>query len=534
MKKRFIPLLITFIIGLIYFYFVLPPLNPTAFSFWVFVALLTVTFLVLNASSKAFENVQVLIEGRVPKSVGKEEIAIISAVGTILGLILLINFFMSPIFISNKYATRIAVDDDKEFTEDVKTVDPTKLPVIDKASSMRLGDRVMGRMPDLVSQFYVSTLYTQINYNNDIVRVTPLEYSDIFKVIANRKNGIEGYIKVNSVTGEADLVRLEEGMKYMNSAIFNKNLDRSLRFSYPTKIFGAKAFEIDDDGNPYWIVPTLKYNGINIRAEVNGAIILDPITGESDFYEVDNVPEWVDHVYPSSLVLEQVNDWGTYTNGFFNSLFGQRGVVVTTQGYNYTVMNDDVYLYTGITSVISDESNIGFILTNLRTKQTSYYAAPGAEEFSAMNSAQGQVQQMNYNSTFPLLVNINNKPTYFVSLKDNAGLVKMFAFVDVADYQKVVVTDSSFGIEEAIKNYMGDEDVIVGNETNTETIEVVDITSAIISGNTFYYILDSNDNVYKVNLIVNESLLPFVKIGDSITIEYNESSTINIINSIER
>src|SRR5574344_2672981 len=144
---------------------------------------------------------------------------------------------------------------------------------------------------------------------------------------------------------------------------------------------------------------------------------------------------------------------GEYKNGFINSLFGQKGIVQTTDGYNYTIQNDDVYLYTGITSINSDESNIGFVLTNLRTKETKFYAVPGAEEYSAMDSAKGQVQQMSYTATFPLLINLNNKPTYLISLKDNAGLVKLYAFVDVADYQKVVATDASKGITEAAKLY---------------------------------------------------------------------------------
>jgi hypothetical protein len=179
----------------------------------------------------------------------------------------------------------------------------------------------------------------------------------------------------------------------------------------------------------------MKYVGIGLIRDVDGVVILDPITGKSNYYDVKDVPTWVDHVYDASLIIEQADDWGKYSNGFWNSIFGQKDVVATTEGYNYLAMKDDIYLYTGITSVLADESNLGFILTNLRTKETKFYSVPGAEEFSAMASAEGQVQQMKYNASFPLLINLNNKPTYLMSLKDNAGLVKMYAFVDVADYQ---------------------------------------------------------------------------------------------------
>ena len=214
-------------------------------------------------------------------------------------------------------------------------------------------------------------------------------------------------------------------------------------------------------------------------------IIFNPVTGEGTKYALKDVPSWVDHVYPSDLIIEQVNDWGLYEKGFLNSIFGQKGVVATTTGYNYIAMNDDIYLYTGVTSVSSDESNIGFILTNLRTKETHFYEVSGAEEYSAMASAEGQVQQMKYKSTFPLLINLNNKPTYLMSLKDNAGLVKMYAFVDVVDYQNVVVTDAKHGIEVAAKNYLGNDINTVGEEF-TEDIIISKINTSVIDGTSYY------------------------------------------------
>jgi len=441
----------------------------------------------------------------------------------------------SPFFNSKAYYNRINITEDAEFVDDVGQVDFNALPLLDKASSQKLGDRVMGQMPELVSQFDVSNLYTQINFNNSIVRVTPLEYNGMIKYFTNRKDGIKGYITVNSVTGESDLVKLEQGMKYMPSAYFFENLYRKLRISYPTTIFGSECFETDDDGNPYWVIPTIKYSGVGLREEITGVVILNPITGESTKYDVKDVPTWVDHVYSAELIIEQVNDWGLYKNGYLNSIFGQKNVVQTTTGYNYTVMNDDVYLYTGITSALADEANIGFILTNLRTKETKFYSVPGAEEYSAMASAEGQVQQMNYAATFPLLINLNNKPTYLMSLKDNAGLVKMYALVDVSDYQKVVVTEVSEGIQKAVENYLGDSKLEVDNDKLLNKQIVVDkITSANIDGNTYYYILDKKDNKYKVSIKVAQDILPFLIPGDQVKIYYSQEKELVDILSIER
>ncbi|MDD3392226.1 MAG: hypothetical protein PHE54_01650, partial [Bacilli bacterium] len=447
-------------------------------------------------------------------------------------IIFIINFILSPLFLSKTYSQRIVINEDTNFNVDVEKVDFNALPIIDRASSIKLGDRVMGQMPELVSQFDVSDLYTQINYNNDIVRVTPLEYNDIFKYFANRDTGIQGYITVNSVTGEASLTKLDDGLRYMDSAIFSEDLNRKLRFSYPTKIFGEKSFELDNDGNPYWVVPVIKYHGIGIREEVVEVIILNPITGDSTLYSLNEVPSWVDHVYSADLIIDQVNDWGQYKNGFFNSIFGQQGVVVTTDGYNYTVMNDDVYLYTGITSAVADESNIGFILTNMRTKETNYYAVSGAEEYSAMASAEGQVQQMNYTSTFPLLINLNDKPTYFVSLKDNAGLVKMYGLVDVENYQKVTVIDSSLGINKLVQTYLADEEVSE-DSLISKNITIKTITSAIIDSNTYYYITDTNDNKYRISIEIDEDIIPFLKVNDQITIGYLTEETVTNIKTIK-
>ena len=358
------------------------------------------------------------------------------------------------------------------------------------------------------------------------MRVTPLEYNSVIKWFTNKNDGIPGYITVDSVDGEAKLVRLDKGMKYVPSALFSENLYRKLRFKYLTTNFGEISFEIDNEGNPYWIVPTISYTGVGLKAKVTGVIIMDPITGESKKYEMGNVPTWVDVAYSADLIIEQLNNWGTYKNGFWNSIFGQKGVVSTTEGYNYLAMNDDIYLYTGITSVVSDESNLGFVLSNMRTGETKYYKVPGAEEYSAMHSAEGQVQDMGYSSTFPLLINLNNKPTYLVSLKDSSGLVKMYGFVDVADYQKVVVTDASKGIEVAANNYLNStKSEIKEDELIVKEIEVKSINVANISGYSYYYIVDSNDIKYKASITLSDNL-PFVKIGDKLKIAYLKEKNI--------
>ncbi len=518
--------IITLIIGLIYFYFVLPPINPQSFAFWIFVFVLAFVFMIAYSS---FTTVVTLRTRTLPKL----PLYVIGGIVGISLLIIIVNFILSPLFNAKSYAKRIVVNENANFTEDVAPVNFNALPLLDKDSSQRLGDKVMGQMPELVSQFEVSSLYTQINFNDKIMRVTPLEYASIIKYFTNRNEGVKGYITVNSVSGDTELVKLEQGMKYMPSALFFENLQRKLRLQYPTAIFGKEEFEIDNEGNPYWIVPVMKYTGVGLKRDVESVIILDPITGKSTKYKVVDVPTWVDHVYSADLLIEQVDDWGKYRGGFFNSIFGQKNVVKTTTGYNYTVMNDDVYLYTGVTSAAMDQSILGFILSNMRTKETKFYPAPGAEESSAMASAVGQVQQMNYKATFPLLINLNNKPTYLISLKDNAGLVKMYAFVDVEDYQKVVVTDVAEGIEVAAKNYLGGIE-ITNQDAITKEIKIASITSAMIDGTSYYYVTDQEGKQYKASIKINTDLFPFLHVNDTVTITYNKESAVTEITKIEK
>ena len=530
MKKNRIWLssIITVILAAIIYYIFYPPINLQNFQFWIFLIVILTIYIIINSFLGVSSNLLNLLKGRRTTFKWKEE-KILLLVPMIIVSILIINSILSPFFQAKSYYQRIKIDTG-DFEKEVTEVNFQKLPLLDRASTLKIGDRTMGQMSELVSQFDVSNQYTQINYKDEIIRVTPLEYSNIIKWFTNRKEGIKAYITVNSTTGKANLIKLKKGMHYVPSGRFNENLYRKLQFSYPTKNFDSVNFEIDNKGNPYWIASVVKYWGVGLKREVTGAVIFNPISGKSKYYSKEKIPTWVDHVYEADLILEEVSDWGKYQKGFLNSIISQKGVVETTTGYNYLAQDNDIYLYTGITSVIQDESNIGFILTNLRTKETKYYSVAGAEEYSAMDSAKGQVQQMNYTSTFPLLINLKGRPTYLVSLKDNAGLVKMYGFVDVVDYQKVVVTDASKGIEKAAENYLS-EIVEDTDETarNQKEITIKDIKTAQIDGNTYYYIIDQENQKYKVSIQKDKTNLPFISINDKITIQYNkEENVINI------
>ena len=543
----FLKWLITILILAVLYYFLLPPLNFRAIQFWQFLLYAILIIVVINL----FDGLRTLfasfdlnesIFNHNPSGIkaffgrlSRPFKAALLAVTCILLLFLIGVIIGQPLFNATRYRDLITVQDGN-FSEDVAEISMSSIPVVDRDSAQRLGQRTLGEMSDLVSQFEIENYYTQINYQGGPVRVTPLTYGDPVKWLYNQSTGIPAYIMVDMVTQETTLVRLEEGIKYSPGEYFFRDLERHLRFHYPTKIFDNVSFEIDDNGTPYWIAPTISYRiGLWDGKDIGGAVLVNAVTGQCQYYDISQVPTWVDQVYFSNLVIEQMNYNGKYRSGFFNSFIGQRGVLKTTDGYNYIAINDDVYLYTGMTSVTGDQSNVGFVLVNLRTKETHYYEVPGAEEYSAMASAEGMVQNLKYKATFPLLLNISDRPTYFMSLKDDAGLVKMYAFVDVEQYQ-VVGTGST--VDEAKADYttkLRNENVeLTPSETNTLSGVIEDIHGVVIEGNTYYYFTLSGREEIFAAPISSYSALPFLKAGDPVSFTYTVSGDICEVASMKK
>lgn len=514
-----------------YYWLVLPPINLQSKDFWSFVTFVIIISVVINAFSQV---IQLIKDNKNPtkvagiprfslKALGKPIKLALVAVLTIAVLSGFASLVGAEIFNARGYNQLITMTDG-DFTEDVAEIKQEQIPVVDRGTATRLGQRKLGEMADLVSQFEIEEIYTQINFKGKPVRVTPLMYGDIIKWFNNQSEGIPAYITVDMTTQETELVRLKEGIKYSESEYFMRDLNRALRFKYPTKIFDNISFEIDDNGTPYWVASVIDFKiGFWSGSDIDGAVLMNAQTGESTYYKLDEVPTWVDQVFDSYMIEEQLMYNGKYRSGFFNSIFGQRGVLQPTDGYNYLALDDDVYLYTGMTSVTSDESNVGFVLVNLRTKATKFYTIPGAEEYSAMSSAEGQVQHLGYSATFPLLLNVSERPTYFMSLKDSAGLVKMYAFVDVNQYQ-IVGTGNS--VESARADYVSKlktENVTDAPETETNEITGVieKINSAVVDGNTVYYLkLENDENVYTA-IITKSDLLPFASKGQTVKITVN-------------
>ncbi|MBQ4282886.1 MAG: CvpA family protein [Lachnospira sp.] len=446
MKAKLIAIatIVVLLVAGLYYYIVLPPINIHAPGFWGFVIFIAVvaTIAVACAAIKGTKTVYKPnkkgkgatqgTEIEYKSTAGQYAFYASIAVTLILVAIFLIGSLLSSELVNaSKYQKLMSVET-REFEEDIKEVSYDKIPILDKQSATNVGNRVMGSMVDMVSQFEVTNLYTQINYGGKPVRVSPLTYGGVIKWFTNQAEGIPAYIKIDMATQNAECVRLTEGMKYTEGDHFNRNIYRHLRFNYPTYMFDNINFEIDEEGTPCWICPVKKYNvGLFGGVTIGRVVICNAITGECTDYDISEVPEWVDKVYSAEMLIGLYDYHGTLKHGYWNSVLSQKDCLQTTDGYNYVAMEDDVWVYTGVTSVGQDESNVGFVLMNQRTMETRYYEVAGAEEYSAMSSAEGKVQHLGYTATFPLVLNVGGEPTYFMALKDSAGLVKSYAMLNI-------------------------------------------------------------------------------------------------------
>ncbi len=520
-----------------------PAINIHSVDFWtfVFIVILLPIFLVCWVKQKQYRTGT----KEVVKNEGKAKTwRVLSFVPIAVVVLVAIGAVMSmAIFPGNaeKYSNVLKTDT-LEFAQDIKEVNYNEIPVIDRDSAILLGNREMGSIPEYVSQFEVSNLYSQINYQGTPVRVSPLGYADLFKWFTNREGGIPAYALVNMTTQDAEIVRLGDSpIYYSQSEPLVRNIDRHVQLKYPFYMFDEKSFEIDEDGHPWWICPVKDFTiGLFGGQTISRVVLCDATTGETQDLAVEECPEWVDRVFPAELLIQQYNWWGAYNNGWFNSFLGQEGVVRTTPGtdgtlgYNYIAKDDDVWVYTGVTSATADNSIIGFVLVNQRTQESHFYSVSGATEDSAMDSAEGQVQNLRYTSTFPLLINVSNQPTYFMALKDGAGLVKKFAMIDIQRYQNVAVGDTVADTQKAYEALLATNGVVAEGEGGTTDVVTVkgtirSMNQAVIEGNTHFYLTVEGEDGSIFDFAL-PGLLDIVgyKVGDEINFTYVEAAGSNV------
>ena len=529
-KSLLIALVVTAVFGFLYFYFQLPAINIHSGDFYVFIILLCAVFgacTLLLSGAQASSAREWVTTARKRAAVPFYIVCLclaVAIVGTVIGW---------KIFRARDYAGLLPIEDG-DFASEVAEISFDQIPMLDSDSANVLATRRLGELADLVSQFEVNPESYQINYHDRPVRVTYLNYGDVFKWWNNQRNGIPAYLVIDMVTQEVSVERLDEGIRYSPSEYFFRDIDRYLRFKYPTKMFSDVNFEVNEEGEPYWVATVVtKRVGLFGGEDAIGAVLVNAVTGESEYLDIEEVPMWVDRVFTAELILEQYNYYGLYHGGFWNSLFGQSGCTESTDYYNYIAQDDDVWLYTGITSVTGDRGNIGFILVNQRTKEARYYPCAGAEESSAMASAMGAVQQYSYQATAPLLLNTGGQPTYFMALKDASQLVKMYAMVNVQQYN-IVATGNS--VDECVENY---EELLVqngiingslpgsaGEASETLAARVEEVRSAVIDGNTVFYLSFEDEEGWFTISAADCPEAAILSPGDRVTVTFSPAEDV--------
>lgn len=561
--KIVLSLLCSAVFAGILFYFMLPALNFKSYDLYIYLGAIVASYVVFNA---LFSNV-----------FGKPEYvpyvkrrAIVP--GIIIAVLLVavgIGYLVScEFFRASSYSKIISVDTDSNFSEDVEeqTADSfSEIPKLDEDTAAQLAARALGALKDIgsVSQFTIAPENSQINYQGKPYRVVPLQYADIIKWLVNTRDGFPGYVMVNMADESTNFVELKDGsIRYSAYEHFNKLLKRHLRFEFPTYLFADATFEVNDDGNPFWICARLdKTIGLFGGTDVIGIVLVDAVSGECIEYSMDQLKDdpnlqWIDRVYDSDLIVQQYNYYGKYQKGFWNSLLGQKDVIKTTDGYNYIAKNDDVWMYTGVTSVTSDQSIIGFVLVNQRTKEADFYNVTGGTEYSAQQAAEGRVMDLGYTATFPLLLNIGGEPTYFLSLKDPKNqIVQQYALINVANYNNnkmgVTGTDLSKCLasyieslkEKGITVDINPDDVVTPGTNEDKTPDtskltasgtIADIRTAVMGGESYYYIkLDSNEAYFAIAASKDEGVV-ILNRGDSVTVTYSGEGSIINADSIKR
>lgn len=518
------------------FYVTLPAINVQNTGFWMFFAFIAAVFGGVYALCGVRSGVYRMVKGgkkgsqkiTFEKGVSTGKI-IVAVVAVPLAVLLIGTLASSTFFNASRYSQIIEVKE-AVFEEDMPETDlVSNIALMDSASANIIGNRTLGALSEVVSQYQINGTYFQINYRRTPKKVSTLEYEDFFKWANNREKGIPGYVMVDPVNSSAEYIEFETPIRYTESAYFSEDLQRTLRFSYPTKIFGSCSFEIDEEGKPYYIVSCMKPRvGLFGAMDVNEVIIFNPCDGSSSLYALADVPAWVDNVFTGDLASEKFDWYGTLKNGFWNSVIGNKDCKVTTDDFGYIIIEDDVWFFTGVTSVSNDESNIGFIISNARTGEYKFYPVIGAEEYSAMKAAEGEVQEKGYVASFPSLINVSGNATYIMVLKDSGGLVKLYALVNVENYSIVATGSTQTEAKEAYLKLLQQEGILKPEDTPeppapdnllSAEITVSNIRLVTVSGESWVYLTAEDGTLYKRSVAADESVL-LIGVGDKITVKY--------------
>lgn len=522
--KKIKGIILLIVIAFLFFYFGLPVINYGFISLPIILLVITILALIFATG------IQISNDAKQVKILKKPSKIYYIICGLLLLYIIVFPLFTSlPMFRSQAYKNLIGkVADGKSISKHIAPISIDEIRVVDENLAYLLGEKILGSQPALGSQVELGHFCIQ-KVGKDLYWVAPLLHSGFFKWM-NNKEGTAGYVMV-SATNERDVKLVQNiggkdiKIKYQSEAFFGSQIERHLYFNgYTTVGLTDYTFEIDDAGKPFWVVTKYDKKIGFAGNDATGIVIVDAQTGAMTDYKIADAPKWVDRVQPIDFIEEQLNDWGEYVHGYWN--FSNANKLQITEGLTLIYgENNKSYWYTGLTSVGKDESAVGFVLVDTRTKETTFYKQSGATEIAAQGSAEGKVQEKGYKSSLPIPYNINNIPTYVMTLKDDGGLVKMYAMVAISDYTIVGVGNS---MRETLTSFKSAYNM-TGSKLNSSSITdkkqlksvVTRITNDVKNGNSFYYFTTKDyPNIFVGSSQISNQL-PVTIVGDSIKVSFD-------------
>lgn len=534
LMKKSLLIVFVLVVGFLLFYFNLPVLQFGFYEIGFLLLGLLLFYIVISIGIKLDKSGKKFVLSSRPSKI------LWIFLGFIVLYLTVIPFFTSAtIFHTSSYQKMIGkVENGEKISTHIAPISVDKIRVVDQSLAYLLGEKIIGSQPALGSQIELGKFSIQ-KVNNELYWIAPLLHSGFFKWM-NNQEGTPGYVMV-SATNERDVKLVQSiedkplKIKYQPSAFFQSDIHRHVYFNgYSTLGLADFTFEIDEKGNPFWVITTYDKEIGFSGEDTNGILVVDAQTGTITHYSIQDSPEWVDRIQPAEFIEDQLNDWGEYIKGYWN--FSNQDKLQITEGLTLVYgKNDRSYWYTGLTSVGSDESSVGFVLVDTRTKETTFYKQSGATEFAAQSSAEGKVQEKGYTASLPIPYNINNIPTYVMTLKDDGGLVKMYAMVAINDYTIVGVGNS---MREALTMFKSAFNA-TGNKINASSSEskknlksvITRIQSDVKNGNSFYYFMVKDyPNIFVGSSQVSAEL-PVTIVGDSVSISFDvdEEKIIDVV-----
>lgn len=470
--------------------------------------------------------------------------------GAAIGLIVVVGFaifwLVQPLFLAD---VKFDLADGEEVSvDDLQPVNEENIPIVPRSYAQYRSDVLMGQLDNPAFYNLGETRIQRVD--DSLYWITPIEYDGFFRWL--RSDFVPGYIRVSAENPreEPELVYTE--LNYVPSGFFHENLERHVRLEHPDVVMLDTTFEIDEEGNPFYIISYGHFTEFRRVAEVDGVITVDPESGETTQYEVENAPEWINRIYPPNIAEERNTWFGIYKQGLINRFFGREGLTQPTEwGADDSVtgvVNADLQLswftdHMRLQNEGQEASNsmVGFTMFDARTGELNYFrdASGMLNGRTAMNLAERTFRRDDYVPGTPSLYNIYGQYTWVVPLMDRNSVFRQVMLVSARDenvYGHGETKRDAFNAYQLELSNNVDDDIVPG-----ELTEMVEITAEVER----VYQWDREDNVTIRLLLegenriftVNASSYPraiFIEPGDEITISFMDSGEdIQVIEELE-